>query len=333
MSSSPVKVDGREVMEYNKAAFASLREQYNVPVDFLKDFKFDKMRESGGKGGDMLAFVGEDYIVKQVTGGDQELLEQSAFVDSHVEHVKGESIIARIYMHFHVREDGTKWGGFDYFAQSNWLPKRKGAEYMQVYDLKGSRDDKTLIRHGEKIEEVHKRCWNVGMWSSCCWTTARHHYYEGKFHALHCKFHVSEEDKQNIMRVINRDAKWFMKHGLMDYSLVVGVIEGRPGQRKEEFPPGAPGSGQPWIHHCDDVTVAYYMGIIDYLQEWCVRPCRRQSVLDPRPTHLTHRATFGDMCHCTGTGIWERKSPSASSVQSRHSRSQLSRRGLMESDS
>eukprot|EP01047_Picozoa_sp_COSAG01_P115943 COSAG01_NODE_44615_length_417_cov_0.927673_1_plen_41_part_10 len=41
-------------MEYNKAAFASLREQYNVPVDFLKDFKFDKMRESGGKGGDML---------------------------------------------------------------------------------------------------------------------------------------------------------------------------------------------------------------------------------------------------------------------------------------
>lgn len=261
-------LDGKSIKHHNADLYAEARAHFGVPDDFLSDFKFASLRASGGKGGDLLAFVGEDYIVKQVTGSDQELLEKRAFVASHVEHVTGRSLIARVLLHFYVPQDGTPFSGFDYFVQSNWLPRRKNAKYAQVYDLKGSMDDKTLVRNGRKIPEIHKRCWHVNKWSKCCWKPDRHDYYAGKQHAYNAFFHIPAAAKAEVMEQIEKDAKWFMEKGLMDYSLVVGVIEGRAGQTKEEFPAGAPGSNQPWIFHCGGVTIAYYMGIIDYLQEW-----------------------------------------------------------------
>ena len=58
-------------------------------------------------------------------------------------------------------------------------------------------------------------------------------------------------------------------HGLMDYSLVVGIAEAKPGQ---PFPHGG-SEQQPYVARIttdkgDTHTIAYYIGIIDFLQEW-----------------------------------------------------------------
>jgi hypothetical protein len=107
-------------------------------------------------GGDLIAFVGEDYVLKQVgasplqlglcvwpvnlapslggrriwhanitevlqvTGADQEMLLRLAeSMDQHSQ--KGDSQIARVYMHFFVMTDGTEFGGFDYFVRPTLL--------------------------------------------------------------------------------------------------------------------------------------------------------------------------------------------------------------------
>ena len=51
-----------------------------------------------------------------------------------------------------VPEDGTDYGDKSYCVMNNWLPQFSGDDtYDQIYDLKGSADDKTLVRRRQKI--------------------------------------------------------------------------------------------------------------------------------------------------------------------------------------
>ena len=73
---------------------------------------------------------------------------------------------------------------------NNWMPppryekvgdKSLGHDIhanFSTYDLKGCADDKTLKVHGEDVEPVHKRIFNLKMWlGQMFWTKERHHYY------------------------------------------------------------------------------------------------------------------------------------------------------------
>jgi hypothetical protein len=71
------------------------------------------------------------------------------------------SLLCRFYLHF-KRSDGR-----NYVVMGNWLPEPKpvwdeehkkmvpACVWEGLYDLKGCRDDKTLMSQGKKIEEVH----------------------------------------------------------------------------------------------------------------------------------------------------------------------------------
>jgi len=147
------------------------RESCDVSEDFVasaQSFQFDKMKPSGGKGGDYMVWTADGkYIVKEVNDTDQKALLK--VTESYVEHVIGEngtSLIARFFLHFHRFEDGK-----DYVVMGNCLPKPKlfrnskgemapKVNYTALYDLKGCRDDKALILDGDEVEEVHMRYWH-----------------------------------------------------------------------------------------------------------------------------------------------------------------------------
>ena len=176
-------VDTRRIVEHFPEEWAKVRAKFDIPDSILEGFQFRTLHPSGGKGGDLLKFHGSYYIVKQVTGSDQaSLLKYTEDLVSHL--CTGESLIARFFLHFHVPltgDDSDEYGGKDYVVMNNWLPQFKGVStYNQIYDLKGSADDKTLVRREKKIPEVHKRFYNVNMWSQCCWKPDRFDYYEGK---------------------------------------------------------------------------------------------------------------------------------------------------------
>ena len=124
------------------------------------------------------------------------------------------------------------------------------------------------------MAEIHKRFYRVDMCSQCCWSRPRLDYYEGKMHAYSVRFHVTEEQRKEIQGRIERDAQWMSDHGLMDYSLVVGIAEQKEGR---PFPAGSDDQ-QPYVSRVRGPdgkahTIAYYIGIIDFLQEWTATKC------------------------------------------------------------
>ena len=206
-------VDGLRIVQHNPEHWAKVRAKFGIKDDILDGFRFDTLHPSGGKGGDLLKFHGSYFIVKQVTGSDQETLLK--YTESLVNHItQTESLIARFFLHFEVPADqDPEYGGKSYCVMNNWLPQfvekdvlqpdgsrkdEKVITYNQIYDLKGSADDKTLVRRERPIREVHKRFYNVNMWSQCCWSPERHDYYEGKHHAYNVLFHVTAAQQAEI---------------------------------------------------------------------------------------------------------------------------------------
>ena len=66
---------------------------------------------------------------------------------------------------------------------------------------------------------------------------------------------------------IRSDCQWLDENNLMDYSMVLGVQIVKPEEMDEVLAQGAI-TGQPYVGVYQGVVYAYYMGIIDFLQEW-----------------------------------------------------------------
>ena len=75
---SSVIVGGEEVSLFNDAHFREVRRNYGVPDDCIAStsvFSFERLKASGGKGGDMMAFTtnpGSTLIVKEVNDEDHQ---------------------------------------------------------------------------------------------------------------------------------------------------------------------------------------------------------------------------------------------------------------------
>ena len=171
------RVGGRKCTEvFNDEIFAKLREMDGVSADVVanaSDFDFSKLAAGGGKGGQPLGFSQPNrrYIVKEMNGGDHAVLHDLA--QDYVEHVTNGngSLLCRFYAHFKVYNT-------IYVMMNNLLPP---GIYTAQYDLKGCDDDKTLLRDGHRIREVHKRFYNVGMrMRKSGWSPQRKLYHENK---------------------------------------------------------------------------------------------------------------------------------------------------------
>jgi hypothetical protein len=303
-------VSGETVRLINDTHYAPVREKYGVPLRLFANreyWDFDKLKPSGGKGGDMMGRTSDGaFFIKEVSGGDQKTLLK--YSKGYTEHIcKTESFISRFYMHFE-RVESKKF----YVVMNNWHldARRKNAavvedsvetpaaasianepkgpykvkgdfvglnQFINCYDLKGSADDKTQRFDGAVLVEVHKRCWSP-MMCGCGITEERKSYYEGKQHAKDVKFEVTQQDYNVITERIRADVDLLTDLGLMDYSLLVG-IKRCPVSSAGEFKlsggfTAGDATDQPYLVTHDGVESAYYIGIIDFLQEWvCGKKC------------------------------------------------------------
>jgi hypothetical protein len=262
MAGGEFNVGGTLVQSFNDDLFHAVRAKYGAKPDFLKQFDFKTLRMFGGKGGQLMAFTADRrFLVKELPMGDHASL--LAHTPDIVARIKSDgSLICPLFLHF---ERSTK----HYVVMRNVLPVTSGLTWHKLYDLKGNRDDKLLVDDGMDVPEVHKRCFHVHRcWYGCdvvpgCSTDARKRYYEGKKHSFTTQFTTSDAQAVHINSMIAADSRMFGAAGLMDYSLMVGVIR----QGSAELIPPADGLNQFVVKH-GGWTYIYYIGIIDFLQAW-----------------------------------------------------------------
>ena len=161
-------------------------------------------------------------------------------------------------------------------AMANCLPAHINS-WSGLYDLKGSADDKIMVEDGERVPEMHKRCWNAS-WMLCEATgcnkgvpLSRQRYLSGKRKAFQVPIYLTKEQKDEVMFAVRRDVSLFTNFHLMDYSMIVGVYHPSPGRAAEELE-----KSQNILHgkayasqHGGNTTIVYF-GIIDFLQAWTV---------------------------------------------------------------
>eukprot|EP00435_Cladocopium_sp_Y103_P026637 s3619_g6.t1 len=214
---------GRNVELFNEMVFSALRSMASVPDDFINDgWDFSTFQHGGGKGGSMMAFVEDKFIIKELSPGDHKsLLELAPAYGRHVN--RGiTTLLSPIYLHFRDEESGKF-----YFAMKNTIGR---GPFKACYDLKGCADDKLMEKSGEKVKAVHKRIWNVGMWcGQRNWTEERKRYYAGKLEARSVQIGLLREQRQNLLDALKRDTDFLAGHKLMDYSFLVAIKESPPG--------------------------------------------------------------------------------------------------------
>lgn len=183
-----------------------------------------------------MAFLGSDYIVKELSKGDHStLLSISRSYFSHVR--SGKTLLAAILLHF---EDITS--GRCFFVMRNVLGD---GPFLAKYDLKGCNDDKTLELFGKNVS------------ASCS---------AGKIAAFNIDLVVTADQRTDVLQRLERDSRWLVRNHLMDYSLIAGIKAGPLGfARADEGHLGR----LPLTQRCRDGNeVAVCIGIIDFLQRW-----------------------------------------------------------------
>lgn len=236
MSHIAVRPCGRRVKLFNDVWFSQLRQIAGVPDEFINEgWNLGSLGEGGGKGGSLLAFIGSEYIVKELRYGDHKALLRIAH--KYFNHVRnGDTLLSAIFLHFQDLETGRR-----FYVMRNVLGS---GPFLATYDLKGCVDDKTLELFGEKL-------------GASCST--------GKVAALNADIVVTPTQRDDVLRKMKRDTSWLVSHGLMDYSLIVGVKTGPAG-----FVASEAGFGRTFLsRNCSDRSeVTVCVGIIDILQRW-----------------------------------------------------------------
>lgn len=106
--SANVRPGGRDVELFNDELFSELRRAAQVPDDFTNaGWELEKLAHGGGKGGTLMAHIGNMYIIKELSKGDHaSLLEVTS---SYAQHVQGgDSLITPMYLHFRdIKTDRT----------------------------------------------------------------------------------------------------------------------------------------------------------------------------------------------------------------------------------
>ena len=143
--------------------------------------------------------------------------------------------------------------------------------FQKIYDLKGCADDKLLEDKGKRVPEVHKRFYSLNHWCNCYCDqglkTMRANYFNGKIEALYKPFiPITGSQKELLMKSVKADVAFLTQNGLMDYSLLVGVLE-QPSKGNSPSSPTSLRANIP-IHTKDHVVL---LSIIDYLQVWTAK--------------------------------------------------------------
>ena len=256
--------------------FSAVRRAFGIADDFLAGlFDFGSLGAGGGKGGDLMSRTTcGTFFVKELNAGDASSLLRDAFLEAYVDLITTKtSLLCKIVAVVAHPSLGR------FLVMANCLPTRVEA-WSGLYDLKGSADDKALVEDGERVPEVHKRCWNVP-WMLCEATgcnkgvpASRTRYLSAKRRSFNFPIYVTKEQRLEILSAVKRDVALFDEFGLMDYSMIVGVQRPPPGEAARCLQEARCGSdarrlhGKPYASRHGGDSVIVYFGIIDFLQAW-----------------------------------------------------------------
>lgn len=266
MAAARPQPGGQDAELFHEEIFGELRAAAGVPVDFLNDgWSLDKLASGGGKGGTLMARLGTEYIVKELSPGDHNtLLDITA---SYGEHARGgPTLLSPIYAHFRDLTTGRF-----FFAMRNGVGD---GPFTRLYDLKGCADDKMLEKDGKPIKAVHKRIWNVRMWvGKLFWSDDRKEYYNGKVTARGISLLMTEAQKAIFIECMRRDTEWLEELNLMDYSLLIAYKSpAAGGDSSPSQPSGTCTESQlmmPMLGLDESgAEIALYVSIIDFLQRY-----------------------------------------------------------------
>mmetsp|Transcript_32796 Transcript_32796/g.42125 ORF Transcript_32796/g.42125 Transcript_32796/m.42125 type:complete len:361 (-) Transcript_32796:116-1198(-) len=301
---------------YNDEHFAKIRAFIGLPDDFIESsFSFEtkpkggNMAPGGGKGGQLMGFTKDRlFIIKELNNTDHNTLLKVAedFAD-HIVHPDG-SLLCKIVAHFYhtglmrnyiIMNNVTMSPKSKEEGKQAAKPKRRAS---QSYDLKGCNDDKILDLDGHRMEEVHKRIWNVHMWCGrCCWSDARKRYFDGKKAAYREQFHVTPSQKDDLMQWLRTSVHFLSERSLMDYSLMVSCVKFETSdpataqlvadieEQRATTVNGTSVSPFPFVSVVEGSVQVLHLGVIDYLQDWtctknlamAIKVCERNKATVP----------------------------------------------------
>eukprot|EP00511_Aplanochytrium_stocchinoi_P005077 CAMPEP_0204823828 /NCGR_PEP_ID=MMETSP1346-20131115/1904_1 /ASSEMBLY_ACC=CAM_ASM_000771 /TAXON_ID=215587 /ORGANISM="Aplanochytrium stocchinoi, Strain GSBS06" /LENGTH=408 /DNA_ID=CAMNT_0051950647 /DNA_START=72 /DNA_END=1298 /DNA_ORIENTATION=- len=264
-----ITVGGVKCRTFNDEHFARIRAHFGIPNDFAQSkdhFDFSNMIAAGGKGGDPMARTKDKkYFIKEVNRDDHNtLLEIAKGLSEHFIEKTKSSIIVPIFAHFTRTDKKSKK---TFFAMTNCLADP--GPYSKIYDLKGCADDKLLTENGKRVNVVHKRIWKLNLWCGCGGED-RTNYLRGKLEALHePDLKLTKSQKDLLINAIKNDCNFMKKYGLMDYSLLVAVINHADGKDINAQTLTEVGAGTALVapdgNGKQRITI---VGIIDFLQQW-----------------------------------------------------------------
>lgn len=313
-----IPVGANKYPTFNDQHFAKIRSFIGLSDDFIdSSFSFEtkenggNMAAGGGKGGNLMGFTNDRlFIIKELNNTDHNtLLKVAGDYAEHIIHPDG-SLLCKIVAHFYHT---GKMRNYMIMNNVTLSPKTKDVvgdkpavkpkrRASGSYDLKGCNDDKILDYDGHRMEEVHKRIWNVHMWCGrCCWSDARKRYFDGKKAAYREQFHVTSAQKDDLMQWLRTSVHFLSERSLMDYSLMVSCVKfeaSDPNTAQHianiEEQRAATVNGQsvspfPFISVVEGSVQVLHLGVIDYLQDWtctkslamAIKVCERNKATIP----------------------------------------------------
>lgn len=233
---------GQSGKKHRSDVFQSLLSLWKVVGDELTQFWKDPSHlhvfESSGKGGAFFASTSQSplSLVKSINRAEAKLLfETGGFLDHYVQHLTHypESLIMRIYGVF------TTESGVHFLLMENVL--HSPVPIARTYDLKGSMVHRLAPK--EKSTQLDKN-----------WI------HDGRF------LYVGSSRRDFLLDQVRADSDFLAAHNLMDYSLLVGIIERPESQSRAQFSQLASGNVHAYL--APDGEVLYLLGVIDFLQEY-----------------------------------------------------------------
>lgn len=298
-------VGSEQVLALHEEHFKPIREHFHVDENFLQNqFDFAKLDAGGGKGGDRMACsINKQWFVKELNDGDYSSIVAEGFLAHYRAHIcAGHSRITRIVLVFYRKGPGSK--GERFLVMANCLP---GEDVHMLYDLKGTADDKTLISGGKTIDQAHKRFFNLSMicgescncFDTCGVSEERRQYLASKIDAFEVPFPVLATARSELLSELAADVVFLQKKGLMDYSLIVGVM--LQTENKDKTCPSSVLLGSQVVPHIvgtfDGAPARYYVGVIDILQRWVVGKRVAHNIkicFAPQPMSTVDPIRYGD---------------------------------------
>lgn len=229
----------------------------NRVVNFESSFNIhsnaENLREAGentgGASGELFMFSHDNQlIIKTITNQDEKVFGKVIYDYSQYHRYNKGSIMAKILGMFQFVIEGSRKPIRLIVLENIFTIPR--TSILRRYDIKGSRYQRKILPRPQDLDRNN---------------AIKNVLKDLDFEEIEKEINfLDKQHRLNIMTTIKRDTDFFLSHGLIDYSMIIGVVQRRlcdQGSINRELEAGG--------YHLIATTnpeIFYVIGIIDYLQ-------------------------------------------------------------------